>query len=352
MNVLDPATLAGFPDARTTLAALAAAGCGLLVLLLCGPRREPVDTVRLLREAEAQLLFGRAPRRTPLPARLRRIARRRLDAAGLDGWPLAHLVLLSLAAALAAGALALALLGAAPFSVAGVLVGGAAPWLLLGRRAERRGARLARQVAHMLSVIAGAAGAAIPPERIVTEVLPAALEPPLAGVLARALTPLDPARGIATVSFADVMVDFDRRLGSDAFGLARLAIEDTLSEGVDLAGPLETIATLAREDLAFADEVHASFTLIRGTALTVFAFPVLFTLLYRLVAPSVVGAAYDDPAGWIIVGLIAAVCLGSYRLMTASERRAARAATGPVDPVVEGVGEAKGAKGAGGRTTP
>jgi len=184
----------------------------------------------------------------------------------------------------------------------------------------------------VLAVTAGAAAAAIPPERILTEVLPAALEPPLADTLARALRPLDPAHGVATVSFADVMIDFDRRLGSDAFSLARLAIEDTVAEGVDLAAPLETIAALAREDLTFADEVHASFTLIRGPALTVFIFPVAFPGLYRLVAPSVVATAYADPAGWLIAGLVAAVCLGSYRLMTASERRAARAATGPAVP--------------------
>jgi Flp pilus assembly protein TadB len=321
-NVVSP------PYAGTILAIIAAAGCGLIVLLLCGPRREPVDTVQLLRTAEAQLLFGRRPPRPRLGVRLRRVARRRLDAAGLDDWPFSHLALISLATALLTGALALALLGAPPFGALGVLVGGALPWLLLGRQAERRGARLARQVAHMLSVTAGAAAAAIPPERIVTEVLPAALEPPVADTLARALRPLDPVHGVAMVSFADVMIDFDRRLGSDAFSLARLAIEDTVAEGVDLAAPLETIAALAREDLSFADEVHASFTLIRGTALTVFIFPLAFTGLYRLVAPSVVAAAYADSAGWLIAGLVAVVCLGSYRLMTASERRTARVATG------------------------
>ena len=332
MSAFSAPHLTALPGGGTLLAVLAAVGCGLIVLLLCGPRREPVDTVRLLRQAEAQLLFGRRPPRPRLTVRLRRRARRRLDAAGLDDWPLSALALLSLVTALLAGALALALLGAPPFGALGALVGGALPWLLLGRQAERRGARLARQVAHMLAVTAGAAAAAMPPERILTEVLPAALEPPLADTLARALRPLDPAHGVATVSFADVMIDFDRRLGSDAFSLARLAIEDTVAEGVDLAAPLETIAALAREDLGFADEVHASFTLIRGTALTVFVFPVAFTGLYRLVAPSVVAAAYADPAGWLIAGAVAAVCLGSYRLMTASERRTARVATGPAVP--------------------
>src|SRR5438445_18040 len=81
------------------------------------------------------------------------------------------------------GAAGWVLLGAPPFALIGFVGAGMLPWAWLGRLAERRELLLARQVAQMLLLIAGASAAALPPLRILREVLPRALQPPLADTL-------------------------------------------------------------------------------------------------------------------------------------------------------------------------
>jgi Flp pilus assembly protein TadB len=314
-------------SALTTLLALViAGGCGLLALIaLLGPRG-PVDTVRLHRDLEAQLLFAGAPPRPGLRERLHSRLRSHLNRAGLDGWPIRRFALASLLAALGGALLGWATLGAAPFVALGGAAGLAVPWLYVGRRAERRERMIAAQVVQLLVVVAGAASAAVPLPRILREVLPRTVQPPLADTLARAVRRLDPERGLATVGFQEVIAELDDRLENGPFSLARAAIDETVAEGVGLAASLEMIATLAREDLVFRGEVRAAFALVRGTAALVFAFPVVATLLLRLLAPDMVAESYSTPLGWAVAVLVGAASVGAYGLVTAGERRAARQA--------------------------
>jgi len=315
------------PVVLATLLALAVAGgAGLLAwLLLIGPPG-PLDTVQLHRDLQAQLRFAGTPRRPPLRERLYGHVRSRLNRAGLDGWPVRGFVVVSLLAGLACALLGWLTLGAPPFAAIGAVMGFVVPWLRLGALAEKRERLIAAQVAHLLVVIAGAAAAAVPLPRILREVLPRTVAPPLADTLARALRRLDPARGLATVSFQEVIAELDERLESGPFSLARAAIDETAEEGVGLSDALEMIATLAREDLLFRSEVRATFAVIRGTAAVVFLFPIVATVMLRVLAPETVADAYGSPLGWAVAGLIAAASVGAYLLVTAGERRAARQA--------------------------
>lgn len=320
-------TAANFAVLASLLTLLVAGGCGLLVLLvLVGPRGS-IDTVQLHRNLEAQLLFAGSPPRPALRERLRDHTRSRLNRAGLDGWSLHHFTLLSLLVGLVGALLGWLTLEAAPFVVVSGAVGLALPWLRLGSLAETRERAIAAQVAQLLVVVGGAAAAAIPLPRILREVLPRTVQPPLADTLERALRRLDPARGLATVSFQEVIAELDNRLESGPFSLARAAIDETVEEGVGLSEALEMIAALAREDLTFRSEVRATFALIRGTAAIVFVFPFIATLLLRLLAPDAVHDAYGSPFGWAVAALVSAACLGTYQIVTSSERRAARQAT-------------------------
>jgi tight adherence protein B len=323
MTLTNPATLALLV---TLLAAAVAGGCGVLVLLvLLGPHG-PVDTVRLHRDLEAQLLFARAPRRASLGERLYGRVRSRLNRAGLDGWSIRRFILLSLFVGLGGAFCGWLTLEAPPFVAIGCAVGLVVPWLYLGHVAEKRQRLIAGQVAQLLVVVAGAAAAAIPLPRILREVLPRATQPPLADTLDRALRRLDPARGLATVGFQEVIADLDERLESGPFSLARAAIDETVEEGVGLSDSLEMIATLAREDLVFRSEVRATFALIRGSAAIVFVLPFVATLLLRVLAPEIVQDAYSTPLGWGVAALVSGACVGSYHLVIHGERRAARQA--------------------------
>ncbi len=312
-----------------TLLALGTAGaCAAVALLVLIPPRPPLDTVALLADYEARLRYAGGAPRPRLDERVRARVRRRLTLAGKHHWSLRRFALVSLLSGVGGAVAGLTLLGAPAFATVGFVVGVYGLWAWLGRLAERRELRLARQVAQMLLLIAGASAAGIPPLRILREVLPRATQPPLRDTLEYVLRRADPRRGLATVGFADLVADLDERLESNAFGLARAALEESVAEGADLSASLETIATLARRDLTFRLQVRATFATVRGTALVIVAFPLATTLLMRLADPALVAAAYSSPLGYGIVALVAGASAGVYRLVTASQRRAARAATG------------------------
>ncbi len=312
-----------------TLLALAAAGaCAALVLLVLVPPRPPLDTVTLLASYEARLRYAGGTPRPRLDARIRARVHRRLTLAGLHDWSLRRFALVSLLSGLGGALAGLLLLGAPPFALIGFVGAASLPWTWLGQRAERRDLLLARQVAQMLLLIAGAAAAGLPPLRILREVLPRATQPPLADILDDALRRADPRRGLATVGFADLVADLDERLGNHAFSLARATLEEHTAEGADLSESLEMIATLARLDLTFRAQVRATFATVRGTALVIFAFPLVTTLLLRLLDPAMVAAAYSSPLGWVVAALVAGGSVGTYRLTTWTQRRAAREAAG------------------------
>lgn len=306
----------------------AATACAAVVLLVLAGSRPPVDTVALLSDYEAQVRYAGGTPRPGLPERLRARVRRRLSLAGKHAWSLRRFALLSVAAGVAGGAAGWLLLGAPPFGLIGFIGVGLLPWVWLGHLAERRELLLARQIAQMLLLIAGASAAGLPPLRILREVLPRALQPPLAETLAYVLRRADPRRGLATVSFADLIADLDDRLESNAFSLARAAIEENAAEGADLSDALEMIATLARLDLTFRTQVRATYATVRGTALVIFAFPLVTTTLLHLLDPGLMDAAYSAPLGWVVALLVAAASAGAYVLATHGERRAAREAAG------------------------
>lgn len=316
------------PLMGTVLAVGTAAACAAVALLvLIGPR-PPLDTVALLADYEARLRYaGSAPRPDPV-TRIRARLRRRLTLAGKHSWSLRQFALISVLCGLGGGAAGWLLLGAPPFVLIGFVGAGTLPWFWLGRLAARRELLLARQVAQMLLLIAGASAAGIPPLRILREVLPRAVQPPLADTLEHVLRRADPQRGLATVGFADIIADLDDRLESHAFSLARAAIEESVAEGADLSDALEMIATLARLDLTFRSQVRANFATVRATAMVIFAFPLVTTVLLRLLDPDMMLAAYSAPLGWVIAILVAGASVGAYLLATRGERRAAREAAG------------------------
>lgn len=324
MGALSPLT----PLFGTLLALGAAGACAAVVLLVLVPPRPPLDTVALLADYEARLRYAGGTPRPRLDERIRARVRRRLALAGKRHWSLRRFALASLVAGTGGAAVGWTLLGAPPFATIGFIGGAYAPWAWLGRVAERREAQLARQVAHMLLLIAGASAAAIPPLRILREVLPRATQPPLADILDDALRRADPRRGLATVGFADIVADLDERLGNAAFSLARAALEESAAEGADLSESLEMVATLARLDLTFRLQVRATFATVRGTALVIFAFPLVTTLLMRLAAPDMVAAAYGSPLGWAVAAIVAGASVGVYVAATRGERRTALAAAG------------------------
>ncbi len=316
------------PVLGTLLALAAAATCAAIVLLVLIPPRAPLDTVALLSDYEARLRYAGGTPRPRLPARVRERVRRRLTLAGTHDWTLRRFALMSVLMGLGGAVTGWALLDAPPFATIGFVAGAYLPWAWLGRLAERREVRLARQVAHMLLLTAGAAAAAIPPLRILREVLPRALQPPLADILDDALRRADPRRGLATVGFADVVADLDERLESNAFSLARAALEENVAEGADLSASLEMIATLARLDLTFRLHVRATFATVRGTASVILIFPLVTTLLLRVVDPDLIAGAYSSPLGWLVAAIVAGASVGTYALATRGERRAAREAAG------------------------
>lgn len=327
MAALNPLSPLG-PVLGTLLALGAAGACAALVLLVLVPPRPPLDTVALLASYEARLRYAGGTPRPRLDERLRARVRRRLTLAGLHAWSLRRFALVSLASGLGGALAGLVLLGAPPFVLLGFVGAAWLPWAWLGRRAERRELLLARQVAQMLLLIAGAAAAGLPPLRILREVLLRATQPPLADTLESVLRRADPQRGLATVGFADLIADLDARLESPAFSLARAALEEHAAEGADLSQSLEMIATLARLDLTFRLQVRATFATVRGTALVVFAFPLVTTVLLRLLDPAMVATAYSSPLGWIVAAFVAGGSVSTYRLATRNERRAAREAAG------------------------
>lgn len=309
----------------TLLAACAALGCGtLLVLFVLDPRR-PLDPIRAQRDLDVHVRAAMRQRKPDLRTRLWKAVRRRLDVSGHDDWSPRGFGVIGLACAAAAGIAGWYAFGAAALALLYAGLGGVAPWIWLGQQAERRAITHTTQVAQLIVVIAGAVSTGQSLQYIMTDVLPRTVGPPLSQTVLRVTRRLDPARGIATVTFADVLADLDARLHSPAFSLARLAIEEATAGGaVQLAQSLEMIAGLAREDIVFRNEVRAQFTLIRGTATLVFAFPILFTLVLRLIEPSMVVNAYSTPLGWAVAGAVAAASIGAYLVVTASERRAAR----------------------------
>jgi len=327
MDALSP--LSPVASILGTLLALAAAGaCAAVALLVLVPPRPPLDTVALLASYEARLRYAGGTPRPRVDERLRARVRRRLTLAGLHDWSLRRFALVSLLSGLGGALAGLLLLGAPAFALIGFVGAAWLPWAWLGHRAERRELLLARQVAQMLLLIAGAAAAGLPPLRILREVLPRATQPPLADILDDALRRADPRRGLATVGFADLIADLDERLGSHAFSLARAALEEHTTEGADLSESLEMIATLARLDLTFRLQVRATFATMHGTALVIFAFPLVTTLLLRLLDPAMVAAAYGSPLGWVVAALVAGGSVGTYRLVTWTQRQAAREAAG------------------------
>lgn len=312
-----------------TLLALGAAGaCAAVMLLVLVPPLSPLDTVALLASYEARLRYAGGAPRLRLDERLRARVRWRLILAGLHAWSLLRFTLMSLLSGLGGALGGILLLGAPSFAVIGFVGAAWLPWAWIGHRAERREQQLARQVAQMLLLIAGAAAAGLPPLRILREVVPRAVQPPLAGILDDALRRADPQRGLATVGFTDIVADLDERLGSYAFSLARAALEEHAAEGADLSASLEMIAMLARLDLTFRLQVRATFATVRGTALVIVAFPLTTTGLLRLLDPPMVAAAYGSPLGWVVAALVAGGSAGVYRLVTRSQRHAAREAVG------------------------
>lgn len=304
--------------AQLALALAVAAGATLLAAHLAARRHPCVDTVDLLHDVEAVVLYAAPTTRRSWLARGRAGVRARLVAAGRDAWTTRRFVALSGACGLGAAGAAQVLLVAPPFVLVGLGLGLAAPWVWLGRQAETVQRAMALQIAHLLQVIAGAAAAGLPLQAILADVAPGAIQAPLAGVYARARQRFDPAQT------AELIADLDDRLGNGAFHLAHEAIEDHLAEGTSLTETVAIIAELAREDLTFASEVRASYALIRGTAAVIFVFPFLFTLMFRLLDPGLLYDAYATPVGWAVAALTLLCCLGSYQLATASERRTAR----------------------------
>jgi len=324
MGALNPLA----PLLGTLLALGTSAACAAVALLVLVPPRPPLDTVALLADYETRLRYAGGAARPRLDERVRARVRRRLTLAGKHHWSLRRFALVGLLCGAGGAVAGLLLLGAPAFALVGFVGGAYGSWAWLGRLAERRELRLARQIAQMLLLIAGASAAGIPPLRILREVLPRATQPPLRDTLEHVLRRADPRRGLATVGFADLVADLDERLENNAFGLARAALEESVAEGADLSASLETIATLARRDLTFRLQVRATFATVRGTALVIFAFPLVTTLLMRLADPALVAAAYSSPLGYGIVALAAGASTGLYRLVTASQRRAAREASG------------------------
>ena len=299
--------------------ALAAAALGtVLAYRLAARRGTAINTVDLLHDTEAQVLYPAPRARRSWLTRGRAQLRARLVAAGRDGWTTRLFLVLSGACGLGAAGAALVLLVAAPFVLVGLGLGLAAPWLWLGRQAEKTRRTLALQITHLLQVISGASAAGLPLQAILADVVPGAIQEPLAGLYGRARQRFDPAQT------AELIADLDRRLANGAFHLAREAIEDHLAEGTSLTETVAIIAELAREDLTFASEVRANYALIRGTAAIIFVFPFLFTALFRLLDPRLLIDAYSTPLGWAVATLTLLCCLGSYQLATASERRTAR----------------------------
>jgi len=299
--------------------ALAASGAGtVMVYRLAARRGATVDTVDLLHDTEAVVLYPAPVVRMSWLARHRARVRARLVAAGRDDWTTRRFLVVSAVCGLGGAAAALILLVAPPFVAIGLGGGLAAPWLWLGRQAEKSRRAMALHITQLLQVIAGAAAAGLPLQVVLADVVPGAIQEPLAGVYARARQRVEPSRT------AELIADLDERLGNGAFHLAREAIEDYLAEGVSLTDTIAIIAELAREDLTFASEVRANYALIRGTAAIIFVFPVLFTALFRLLDPTLLIGAYATPVGWAVAALMLLCCLGSYQLATASERRTAR----------------------------
>ena len=324
LNPLSPVA----PVLGTLLAVAAAGACAAVVLLVLVPPRPPLDTVALLASYEARLRYAGGTPRPRLDERIRARVRRRLTLADLHDWSLHRFAIVSLLCGLGGAIVGLLLLGVPAFALVGFVGAAWLPWAWLGHRAERRDLLLARQVAQMLLLIAGAAAAGLPPLRILREVLPRATQPPLAEILEAVLRRADPQRGLATVGFAAIIADLDERLGSPAFSLARAALEEHTTEGADLSESLEMIATLARLDLTFRLQVRATFATVRGTALVIVAFPLVTTLLLRLLDPTMVAAAYGSPLGWVVAALVVGGSVGTYRLATWTQRRAAREAAG------------------------
>jgi Flp pilus assembly protein TadB len=309
--------------------AVLALALATLATLVVAARPTPLDTVRLLRECEAEVDYGRTVRRPTLLSRLRRHLRTRLDRAGHDGWSLWRFALVSLGYALAGLVAARLTLGAVVFVVGGALCAAAVPWVRLGMQGEKRRRAEDEEIARALSLMASAAAAGKTLHEIIYEVLPPQLHPPLAEKAARARRRFDRSYSVTGANLLDVIADLDARLHSGPFSLARAAIEEDRAEGVGLADALAIIATLARDDLSFQSEVRANFAKLRGTALLIFVFPFLMTFLYRLVNPSMVDQAYGTPLGWLVAVAVALSCAAAYYLVTLGERNVARQAVLP-----------------------
>ena len=303
--------------------AIATALSAAAYLLLVG-WREPVDVEDLSRSLDARLRYGGGdPTLWPLN-RVRTAVRRRLDDGERASWSLARYLAISLAAAAAAGGALYGVVGAPPFLMIGCGAGVYAVWAHLGRRADRRHEAMSAALVDGLDVVAGAAAAAIPPFKIVREILLRAAQPPLREVLERAVRRVDPDHGVATARLGDVLAEVDARVANQAFSLAREAIEEAESEGTDLVEPAALIAELARDDLLFRQNVRAHTARIRGTVAFIFAFPLVGTAAVRIVAPERVDAVYATLQGWGVAFAVVGACVACYYLMTSSERRIAR----------------------------
>jgi tight adherence protein B len=172
---------------------------------------------------------------------------------------------------------------------AALLLGVAAPVLLLRLRRDRRRLELSRQLPEAIDLMVQSLRVGHPLNtafRVIAREMPAPIGPEL-GIVADAITYGD--------DLTTAVDDLAQRIGAKEFSYLAVAINIQHTTGGNLASVLETLSRVVRDRFAMERKIRALSAEGRITALVVSAVPAVLGGFLHLTTPSYYGEVAGDP---------------------------------------------------------
>jgi tight adherence protein B len=311
---LTAAEESGLLSVRMTIGLLVGSAVALLLGVLglsLVRRRRPIDDLALYDQLQSQgsesagerRPSGDAPRSRvlgllgELAARrgFTRLVRSELERAALPLRP-GEFMLMHLGTVVVLGFLTMLISGSAPLTTLAVIVGAAAPAVVLDRLASRRRASFEEQLPAVLMLIAGSlrAGWALP--QSIEFVVREASEP----VVSEFRRVQAEARlGLPIEQALDRVAD---RIGSEDFRWTASAIALQREVGGDLSAVLETLAATIRERAELHRQVRSLTAEGRFSAIVLEVMPFAILLLLYVISPDYISPLVTSPLGQMTLG--------------------------------------------------
>ena len=94
-----------------------------------------------------------------------------------------------------------------------------------------------------------------------------------------------------------------RRITSDDLDMMITAIKVQREVGGNLAEVLDSISYTIRERVRIKGEIQALTSYGRGAGNLLSALPIILSVVIYLISPSFMGQLFEDPCGWIMIGI-------------------------------------------------